>query len=57
MRYEQIVKGTEANEPLAILDEHGPEAAVSQYDEGKHPVSEDLSGATDEQFESVERPG
>lgn len=62
MSYEQIVflQGSEANEPLAILDEHGPEAAVehlAQYDEGKHPVSEDLSGAADQRFDSKERPG
>lgn len=62
MRYEQIVffQGREADEPLAILDERGPEAAIAhlaQYDEGKHPVSEDPSGAADKQFVSIEQPG
>jgi hypothetical protein len=57
MRCVQIVNGSEAGESLAIVDERGPEAAVSQfYKPGMYPVSEDLSGSADERFASQERP-
>jgi hypothetical protein len=32
-------------------------AHLAQFDEGKHPVDEDLSGAAGERFASVDWPG
>ncbi|HUE74333.1 MAG TPA: hypothetical protein VMP01_25855 [Pirellulaceae bacterium] len=63
MRYENIVffQGSEADRALAILDEHGPEAAIehlTQYHEpGKHEVIEQPWGDADQRFVGLKQPG